>query len=184
MNIRRKEFKPTQRNYLSALHTVKGYVVNNNGTETDAEDIVQEAFLRLLEKFEDKEFELKKNPERLLYTIAKNIWIDKLREKETKRHEYKSEKDLNIIDNTLYEREIDEKKELKRQLVRSKIKMLDDNCRKIMECKLEGMSFDEIIEKLEFTNKKTVWERFYRCKLKLIKLISSDEKFEKTMMDG
>lgn len=60
--------------------SIASYVLQNNGSSEDAEDIFQEAVIVLLQKVRQPDFVLTSSLKTYLYAIAKNSWLKRLRD--------------------------------------------------------------------------------------------------------
>ena len=65
--------------YKATLRTINAYVRRNNGSEADGEDVCHEALLVLLQKLEDPAFVLTTTVEGYVFSIARNLWLKRLR---------------------------------------------------------------------------------------------------------
>lgn len=72
--------------YQDYFGMVRRFVLNNNGTSDDAEDIFQDTMLVMVEKLRLDNFVLTAAPKTYVMAIAKNLWLKKLRKvyRETK----------------------------------------------------------------------------------------------------
>ncbi|HEY9177828.1 MAG TPA: sigma-70 family RNA polymerase sigma factor [Flavipsychrobacter sp.] len=59
---------------------VRNFVLKNNGSEADAEDVFQETLIVLLHKVPKDDFELTSSLKTYIFSIASNIWLKKLRD--------------------------------------------------------------------------------------------------------
>lgn len=74
---------------------VKKFVVNNNGTPDDAQDIFQETLLVLLKNVPLADFELRSSLGTYIFSIASNLWLKRLRD--SKKMVVKSEAEVEEI---------------------------------------------------------------------------------------
>lgn len=58
---------------------IRKLILTNNGTEEDAEDIYQEAFIVLIENLRKEGFQLTCKISTYLYSVARRLWLNKLR---------------------------------------------------------------------------------------------------------
>lgn len=56
------------------------FVLKNNGSEADAEDVFQETLIVLLNKVPKDDFELTSSLKTYIFSVASNIWLKKLRD--------------------------------------------------------------------------------------------------------
>jgi len=69
--------------YSLYYQSIASYVLQNNGSSEDAEDIFQEAVIVLLQKVRQPDFVLTSSLKTYLYSIAKNSWLKRLRDNKT-----------------------------------------------------------------------------------------------------
>ncbi len=67
--------------YKEYFPYVRRFIINNNGTETDAEDIFQDTMIIFLEKLRMDDFIISASVKAYIMGIAKNIWLKKIRNK-------------------------------------------------------------------------------------------------------
>jgi RNA polymerase sigma factor (sigma-70 family) len=85
--IKENDDRVLQYIYTSNFSKIEHFVINNNGTDDDAKDIYQEAFLAVWRNIQMDKF-IPANDTALsgyIYQIAKNKWIDQLRAKKGKK---------------------------------------------------------------------------------------------------
>jgi len=80
-NIKKERNDALKDVYASCYEYVKRYIISNNGTVTDAKDIFQDAIIIMYEKVQNEDFKLTCTFKTYLYSISKNIWLNKLRKK-------------------------------------------------------------------------------------------------------
>jgi RNA polymerase sigma factor (sigma-70 family) len=67
--------------YHKCYDMVEAFIIKNNGTQQDAEDIFQEAILAFVDMAQQNRFRGKAGSRTLMYSIARNMWLDTLRKK-------------------------------------------------------------------------------------------------------
>lgn len=65
--------------YTFYYPTVERFVLRNNGTKADAEDVFQETLIVLLEKVPIEDFHLTSSLKTYIFAVASNIWLKRLR---------------------------------------------------------------------------------------------------------
>jgi len=123
-----------QRCYNENFVKVKAYVLRNNGSEQDAKDVYQEAFLVLWDKTSkgDTQFESDSQVSAFLYIVAKNKWLDQLGSARVRK---KSDLEVMSLGSVIPEEsEIDEESQYTEKLNQLKLAFskLGDNCKKIL----------------------------------------------------
>jgi len=70
--------------YTQYFDSIAKYILHNKGTIDDAKDIFQDAMMVIYEKAQQADFELQYSLHTFLYTICRNLWLKKLRNKSSK----------------------------------------------------------------------------------------------------
>jgi DNA-directed RNA polymerase specialized sigma24 family protein len=65
--------------YKNYFGVVSRFIVNNKGTNHDAEDIFQDTMIALVAKLRQDDFVLEASVKTYIMAIAKNLWFKKLR---------------------------------------------------------------------------------------------------------
>lgn len=161
---RRKVVAWVGREILPHEADVRAWLRRSQVSASDAEDIVQDAYCRLVGMADVSHIS---NPRAYFFTVARSIVIDRVRRARVVRIETVTEIDsLNVVwDNPSPERITAARRELER--VRKLIAKLPTRCRRIFELrKIEGLSQREIAQRLGVTE--TIVENDVGRGLKLI----------------
>lgn len=138
-------------------------VVANSGSEEEAKDIYQEALIVFWQKAVSGNFTLTSKISTYIYSICLNLWRKELDRKSKLSDEEK--------DGTEY---IEDDKKERIRIVNECINQLGDTCRKVLTYYyFDGMSMNEIAQKLDFATPDTAKTKKYKCKKRLDKLIKS-----------
>lgn len=138
-------------------------VISNNGSEEEAKDIYQEALIVFWQKAVGGNFTLTSKISTYLYSICLNLWRKELDRKGKLSHE---EKDSSHF--------MEDDKEERVKIINDCINELGDTCRKVLTYYyFDGMSMNEIAEKMDFANPDTAKTKKYKCKQRLDKLIKT-----------
>lgn len=141
-------------------------VVTNNGSEEEAKDIYQEALIVFWQKVASGNLTLTSKISTYLYSICLNLWRKEL---DRKSRFSSSEKDEAEI--------IDDDKAERIKIINDCINALGDNCKKILTYYyFDGLSMNDIAEKLGYANTDTAKTKKYKCKKRLDLLIKSKYK--------
>lgn len=138
-------------------------VMSNNGTEQEAKDIYQEALVVFWQKATSGKLVLTSKISTYIYSICQNLWRKEL---DRKRRLSNEEKDS--IEYQPFEAQE------KAQIIRECLGRLDDTCKKVlMYYYFDGLSMQDIADKLGFANTDTAKTKKYKCKKKLDELVKS-----------
>ncbi len=159
--------------YENNFISVKKFVLKNNGSIADAEDIFQKALLQLTVRYKKENFKINTNFNGYLFTVCKNLWR---RELNKSKNKVTNDKVIELVseeqDNALAYLE------LKRQeLFVEKLNQLSDNCKKILTLFFSKTPYAEIVESADYNSETVVRQRVFKCKKKLTELIKSDVKY-------
>lgn len=145
--------------YREHFRMVEYFITKNSGTIADAEDIFQDAMLVVFDKSRDAGFELSCALSTFVYSVARNLWLKKLRG---------AQKQVNVADfenhvNIPVEEEVnDNSGQLDK--VRAAIETLGENCRKILVLfYYQKMNMQQIAEQLGYTNPDNAKNQKYKC---------------------
>ena len=138
-------------------------VTSNSGTEYEAKDIYQEALIVLWQKAVSGNLVLTSKLSTYLYSICQNLWRKEL--------DRKSRLSSETQDSTEYmEHDRDERV----KIIRDCIEQLGDTCQKVLTYYyFDGMSMNDIAEKLNFSSTDTAKTKKYKCKKRLDQLVKS-----------
>lgn len=141
-------------------------VVTNNGSEQEAKDIFQDALIVFWQKVTSGNLVLTSKISTYLYSICLNLWRKELDRKSRMVNEEKDGIEL-----------IDEDRKERIKIINECVNALGENCRKILTYYyFDGLSMNDIAEKLGYANTDTAKTKKYKCKKRLDQLIKSKYK--------
>ncbi len=158
--------------YKEFFPTIRYFIKNNAGLDEDAEDVFQEALLVVLTKIKSDEFELSSSFITYLYSVSKNIWLQKLKRK---RMTYKNQDELTrYLDTPEIGEEVHLEYEVKYQSFVKQFENLSDDCQKLLKLFLTKMSAKDIAENMGYKSEFYAKTKKYLCKEALKKLVEND----------
>lgn len=138
-------------------------VITNSGTEQEAKDIYQEALVVFWQKAVSGKLVLTSKISTYLYSVCQNLWRKELDRKRRLSREEKD--DVEYIEHDKKERA---------KIINQCIRQLGEKCQKVlMYYYFDGMSMQEIADKLGFANTNTAKTKKYKCKKKLDELVKT-----------
>ncbi|MEX0987396.1 MAG: sigma-70 family RNA polymerase sigma factor [Bacteroidales bacterium] len=163
--------------YQNNFEKISLMILNNNGSEDDAEDIFQETLIIIFKRIrEDTAFELSSTFSTYIYSIARLLWLKKLRdgrklevtELNTEMEEYlEFEEPPPVMD-----------KDLRLAVYQRNLKLIPEDCQKILTLTAQETSAREIAEKLGFRSDTYVRKRRHFCKEFLVNRIKEDKEYQ------
>lgn len=157
--------------YAEVFPKVKIHVLQNNGSEAQAKDIFQEAFLAFWKNIKNGKYEVREESaiQAYLFIIAKNKWIDYLRSADYKKTVIGSEI-ISVSDAILETGEVQEENEENEHRVtamRHAMEKLGKECKMVLtQFYFDRMSIDTIAEGLNIGSA-SARNKKYRCMEKL-----------------
>jgi len=157
--------------YHNHFGMIKYMVTKNSGSMEDAEDIFQESLFILYNLVKSKEFELTVKIKTIIYSIARNLWLNELRKRgkaydRMKAYERYIKVDMSSHGNFVYAREAAYKQ------VEKAFRILGEKCQKILTMYyFHHRSMDDIAVAMEYTNADNAKNQKYRCIQNLKRMI-------------
>lgn len=147
-------------------------VINNSGSEQEAKDIYQDALVVFWQKSVSGNLTLTSKVSTYIYSICQNLWRKELDRKKRLSSEEKDSVEMPNHD-----------KEERARLINECISQMGDTCKKVlMYYYFDGLSMQDIADKLGFANTNTAKTKKYKCKQKLDELVKSQYS-EKDFLD-
>jgi RNA polymerase sigma factor (sigma-70 family) len=167
--------------YKEYYPTIKFLITTNSGTETDAEDVFQDALVVLFKKIAREDLILTSSFKTFLYSICRNLWLQRL-DRRVFSNEFLEMEDLSELQDNLYLEQPEEEHE-KYRLFQQHFLRLSEDCQKILQLFLGKTSLKEIAEIMGFKTEKYAKTRKFMCKEKLKNSIINDPNFKKYLAD-
>ena len=162
--------------YDQLLPRVTKWVLQNNGTEADANDIFQETLETILLKVDRIHISF----EGLVLTMSKNKWVDRLRKQSTKNKikdqiAFTSEQELFLFTT---EDELRETEYYKYILMEKYFNLLSETCQKVMSLLKSGVSVEDIVSRLALSSANTLYRRKAACIERWAVLVKQDPNYK------
>ena len=167
--------------YKEYYPTIKFLITTNSGTETDTEDVFQDALVVLFKKIAREDLILTSSFKTFLYSICRNLWLQRL-DRRVFSNEFLEMEDLSELQDNLYLEQPEEEHE-KYRLFQQHFLKLSEDCQKILQLFLGKTSLKEIAEIMGFKTEKYAKTRKFMCKEKLKNSIINDPNFKKYLAD-
>lgn len=163
--------------YQRFSEKIKWMIIRNNGTETDAADIFQDALLSIYNKARAGSFTLTCPLEAFLYLICKNKWLNTLNKRKTQKVTITDTEGFNHIgeDNFKLAEECVLQQE-RNNLLTEKLAEMGDSCKKILRLSWSGIAMDEVARQLNVTYA-YARKKKSECMARLITLVKQSPAF-------
>jgi RNA polymerase sigma factor (sigma-70 family) len=154
--------------YTTHFPTVLHFILNNSGSEQDAEDLYQEGFMILVRNIRRDVFEGKSTLKTYLYSICRRQWLKRLTQDPHRKNSF--------VDYTSFETipeeegiDIDEH-EQKLSRMDNALVSLGERCEQLLRMfYINGKSMHEIADVLAYTNADNAKTQKYKCLQRLKK---------------
>jgi len=160
--------------YQEILPKVAGFIIKNKGTQQDAQEIFQKALYQLTARVRVKKFKINTSFEAYLFTACKNLWR---RELNNRKREVRNDGVFELVSE-----EQDNGKAILEQerweLFEEKINSLSESCKELLKLYFKKTSYKAIVEKFNYANENTAFQRVFKCKKRLADLVKLDKRFQ------
>ena len=159
--------------YRDHYSLLEQYVLQNQGSRSDAEDIFQETMVAFIRQVEEGKFRGESSIKTFLYALNRNIWLNELKKRgrsqsREERFAAGEEKMQPAIDGIL------EQQEHNMELMRS-IQNLGDSCKKILLLfYYEQRPIREILSVVSYQNEQVVRNKKMKCLKKLEEMVRAN----------
>jgi RNA polymerase sigma factor (sigma-70 family) len=166
--MRRQDERALRVVYKAHFGLIAHFIYQNNGSEQEAKDIYQEAFIVLYEKLKDQTFQLNCQIKTFLYSVSRRLWLKKLNEK---KHYVGKLADFEpFIATESPEIEAPESEKQFSSMSQS-LRQIGEPCKTILEdYYLQKMTMQAIADKFGYTNADNAKNQKYKCLQRLKKL--------------
>lgn len=146
--------------YIQYFPVVSSYVRKNMGNQEDAQDLFQETMVVLLNKVRQPEFELTSSLKTYLFSIARNLWLKRLRDNKkisiADFETYQQQTDLLDFDLTM-EKTSEEK-------LSDWLTKITQHCQQILKAIFFfNEPMENLMKKMGWKNKHTAANQQYKC---------------------
>lgn len=160
--------------YREHFELLSRYVLNNSGSEQDAEDIFQEVIIAFVNLAKAGKFRGESTIKTFLFSLNKNIWLNELKRRgramaREEKYERLNEQSSLTADQSMELRQ--SKADLSKVMDE-----LGENCKKILLLfYYENRSMKEIVKFLPYENEQVVRNKKSKCLKKLEQLVTGNK---------
>jgi len=155
--------------YRSNRKSITAFLLRNNGTADDAEDMLQEALVILWERVRAGRHEYSARLSTFIFATVRNLWLRRLARKRRESPAAHPEDDFADGSLSTLDQMIDEERT---ESVRSALEALGEPCRTLLLLFYwEELSMEDIARRLGFANADTAKSKKYQCKKSLKDLL-------------
>ena len=167
--------------YKEYYPSIKFLIITNSGNETDAEDVFQDAMVIVYRKIIEKKMILTSSFKTFLYSICRNLWLQRL-DRKLFSHEFLESENLADLQDSI-QFEMKEMENEKYRLFQKHFLRLSEDCKKILKLFMNKVPLREIAEIMGFKSEKYAKTRKFMCKEKLKNAIINDPNCQKFLLN-
>jgi RNA polymerase sigma factor (sigma-70 family) len=157
--------------YRSHFESLSWFIINNNGSRQDAEDVFQEVVVNFIGESTVKTF---------LFSLNRFTWLNELKRRGralAREEKYEKGQDKVELDTSHFITEREEKGQILRL-----VGELGDTCKRILLLfYYENLSMKEILNATDYENEQVVRNKKYKCLKQLEKMINENPSLKATL---
>jgi RNA polymerase sigma factor (sigma-70 family) len=164
------------------FRTIKSFILRNNGITQDAEDVFQDAMVIIFQKAMDNELVLECSFFTFLYSVCRNLWLQKLEKSRNNAEVQDIENHIELSDEMMFEI-YDEERE-KAKIFQQHFLSLSEDCQKILRLFLKKIPLSEIARTMGYKTIQYTKTRKFSCKESLKRRIINDPRSKTFLLNG
>lgn len=156
------------------------YVMNNNGSRQDAEDVFQEVMVNFIELVQKNKFRGEASVKTFLFSLNRYTWLNELKRRGralVREEKYERGQDRVEMDTSHFIADREGKAEVLRV-----VGELGETCRKILLLfYYENLSMKEILEATDYETEQVVRNKKYKCLKQLEQMVNANPALKQTL---
>jgi RNA polymerase sigma factor (sigma-70 family) len=168
--------------YREFFTMTRHLIINNSGTDQDAEDVFQDALVIVYKRIIIDELSLNSSLKTFFYSVCRNIWLQRLSKLKEQNHEFVDFESITAIPEPSIE-EIQNIENAKHKLYQTHFLNLSEDCQKVLQLFLKKISLREIASIMGYKTENYAKVRKYNCKEELKTRILNDPNYLKLYAD-
>lgn len=159
--------------YQQYSESTSSFIASKGGSRQDGEDIFQETVVAFINIVQAGNFRKEATVKTFLISIAKNIWFNEIRKRQsTGNREKIFEDNREIIEDDISHHIADLEK---KKHFRTLLDKMGEPCRKLLLLfYYENLSMKELVEHLPYENEQVVRNKKYKCLKQLINIVEAN----------
>lgn len=175
--LRKRDGEVIRYIYKEYYPSIKFLIITNSGSETDAEDVFQDAMVIIYRKIIEDKLILTSSFKTFLYSICRNLWLQRL-DRKLFSYEFMENENLTDMQDVIVLEQSELENE-KYRLFQQHFLRLSEDCKKILRLFMNKVPLREIAEIMGFKTEKYAKTRKFMCKEKLKNAIINDPNCKK-----
>ncbi len=172
--IKRRDIDVLNFVYKKYFPMVRYFVVRNQGSEEDAEDLFQEAIMAVYQRVGKKNLSLDCSFKTYLYSVVRHMWLQYL-DRNKISYEFSDMDEFLMLEDA----EIYDDFQAKKVIFQKRFLELTELCRKILMMVVDGTSYDEIAMIIGYKGRQYAIKRKYECMKSLMNRVMNDPEYKR-----
>ncbi len=172
--IAKRKERVIQHVYRACYPDIRKLILTNAGNEHDAEDVFQEAMLKVYQKITVHGLELTCKFKTYLYSVCRFLWLQELEKRKSNINRHDNVDQI-IDENDRRNTREDEKL----RIYELNFRELSKECQKVLNMYFQKASMEEICVVMGYKNVQIAKDKKYRCKKSLITRIHNNPEFKR-----
>jgi RNA polymerase sigma factor (sigma-70 family) len=156
--------------YDNYFQSVKNHVLSNSGSDEDVSDVFQDTIIVLYNQITENVLNLTTDLKGYFFGIARNVWSAQLRKKQKT-----TELEIDIADEEENEEQYDQ---ILERIISRVFQKLKPDQQMVLSLFSEGLSYEEIADKMDLKNEVYARRKKYLCKEALLELVKEDPEYQ------
>ena len=164
--------------YKNLKPKISKWIITNNGSKEEAQDIFQDSILVFYSYVLKDKFDVNASVEAFIFKIAKNKWINYVK-KEGKITSLEDDIKINEESNT------SSSKNNQQQLINELLEQLGTVCKEILTYTIfYKISMEDVCTRMNYNNPNTAKTKNYKCKQRLKNLINENPRIKQQLSNA
>ena len=168
--------------YHTTQRKISSYILKNNGSLEEAQDIFQDAVVALFHHVTQGKFEHGKSVDAFLFSVARNAWITRAKKlnKQVNQTASLAGKAQPAEENQFITQQAEKERH---QKLDQMLNSIGEKCRELITLTVfYKLSMEEVAKRMGFSGANAAKTRNYKCKQKLIKLVKENHSLRENLM--
>jgi len=168
--------------YKQNYRMIERFIALNNGNDEDSGDVFQDSLIILYNRVKQKQFDLSCTIKTYLYSVCRNIWLDKLRSNKIHSRILNDNRPFIDVQEDFTALLLNDEK---RNRIMDLLNKLGEECRNILYYfYYDRLNMLEIARRMDLSSDQAAKNKKYKCMKKLREMVLTNPVIKKSLMTG
>jgi RNA polymerase sigma factor (sigma-70 family) len=159
--------------YQTVQVKISNWILNNNGSEEEAQDIFQDAVVAFYKYVLAGKYDESKSVQGFIFSIGRNLWINRAKQLNKQVSAPTDFAETEIEEDNILTQTMDAERSAKMEQL---LNQLGERCKQLLTYSIfYSMPMQEISEIMGFSNANAAKTKNYKCKQRLMKIINDNQ---------